>query len=191
MHGHDSFAVNCNSLYPCPWHLKIHHSCAKEIVWFHSNKKITASAPLYFLIIKPTWHSFKPFHPATPGAPLLVVRARVWDASLLFSAAPRSALRHGAQIDDTGCLEISAPQQDFSYKQPPIHELALITCNRVYRVQKYFYIQCANFEYVWWTRRSDTESWRQCWQLPNPNEALSRRWVFNLHICNRVVFRDI
>ena len=65
--------------------------------------------PLYFLIIKPTWHSFKPFHPATPRAPLLVFRARGWVASLPFSAAPHSALRHGAQIDDTGCLEISAP----------------------------------------------------------------------------------
>ena len=85
--------------------------------------------PLYFLIIKPTWHSFKPFHPATPRAPLLAVRARACDASLLFSATSRSALRHGAQIDDTDCLEISAPQQEFSYKQLSIHEPSMMHAN--------------------------------------------------------------
>ena len=43
-----------------------------------------------------------------------------------FPAASRSVLRHGAQIDDTGCLEISAPQQDFSYVQKLVQQLALV-----------------------------------------------------------------
>ena len=137
MHGHDSFSVNCNSFYPWRWHLKNHQSRAKDILGFQSNNKITTSTSAFADHQTHLAH-LQTISPGNSESAIVGGQSKNVVCCSQFPAASRSVLRHGAQIDDTGCLEISAPQQDVSYKQSLIYELTMITSKWVYWMQKCF-----------------------------------------------------